>query len=851
MNRRNKPKGQQPLKPATVPKPPPAAPAKQSPSPPPPPSAAPKPPSPPLSTPSSRVRAEWKAFQPWLAERRAERDKRLAEARAPKPGTRVNIYRKPPPPTLDPAAQLELELTLNTALCRDAHAEFERRLALKGLRSEDWTDLTSAEMREVEDAFMAPEPPSPSTDTSGRYRPYGLTKESLSATTLDLGSEAPPSHPAPAPTSKQDSPWGAAGSSKLNQSQTLHSSRDQTRFGDISNQPNARVRADSFSRQAYAGPDQRESLWESVMRQRAHANYASVQPTAAASTGQQESLWNTTMSGRKTPAPPPPPEPQESLWEAKMRGGKSSIPSSNTTPFPMSDATESPWDSYQKGRTAGLPKTATTSPEPQESPWEASMKARATGGISGTRSRSTSLSGEVAADGFWDSPLGSMSRSMSSSSTDLRDASWQDIPQGKTRNGLNKPFVSSPLASYNSENPASLPPFRVISPTSIELEDGDYVKAGFEGLSEAELESTIRHFYADVADAEIEFRRQLYFPGTDAHRRAELLEEFTSGLVETAREVWEKWKQLREKAAEEEERRQRLMAESMKKPLWKNKAQAAATSSFAPSPPPAPAPTPTPAPPPSASNKKGAKKGGKNAKVQEVTPEPPAQEETSRLPGGFEDADASSGGWNNILSAGRNLWTSGTPARSSSPAPTKNPFSGSLNGKPSSTPWSAGPKKPSGLGRATVADEEDEEEDDEEAQTERVAGEKRAAENLAQSMASPWKWTNSDTSTPGGRSGTPKPATPAERERRAGWGGGPASKIPPPSSGGGGQFWVPGGGALDDDPVKSMMAAAMQELGDEEDVGDTFNTMASYTQQARVVTARPDPRKRTVSSSKR
>lgn len=279
MNRRNKAKGgaQSALKNPSLAKPATPAPAPPPPKPPSPPAppppvanplpstarkSSPGPSKPPPASPSTLLRAEWKAFQSWLAPRREERDKQLAEARAPPRPIRgaATFGRKPAvAQPLDATALAKLEHKLNTELCEASRAEWENRLAKKGLREDDWTDITQAEMRAVEDAFMPPEAvPQPSTSReSGRY---GLAGNSLSGNATQLSSDSyPPSNGAPtwgantaaksafstAPSLKQEISWEAPvpPGNQVGQDATAQARR----FGDISNQQNGRAAVSAAS----------------------------------------------------------------------------------------------------------------------------------------------------------------------------------------------------------------------------------------------------------------------------------------------------------------------------------------------------------------------------------------------------------------------------------------------------------------------------------------------------------------------------------------------------------------------------------------------------------------------------
>ncbi|TCD62720.1 hypothetical protein EIP91_006518 [Steccherinum ochraceum] len=798
MNRRNKAKGgaQSALKPASITKPASPTPA------PPKPSAAPPAPTtnpvplattsktPSYSTPSALkptsselVRREWKAFQPWLQERRAERDKQIAEARAPAKSIRsVGYNRKPPSPSLDANAIAQLENKLTIQLCRDARAEWEKRLAVKRLREEEWVDITQAEMNAVEDAFMEPQAiPDTSTTESRGAGKYGMAGNSLSGNTTSLANE--------------QSSWNTANKNRQAQNSFDTASRNSSRFGDVTNQQSGWASGDSASRQDF-------------------------QPTAAS--GQDESLWNAAISGRKTPAPsqaplPAHPEPEEGIWGSKMRGSKPNTASSKVPPSTTEGAGDSMWNTFASNLTSGFGfSSKSNSPsQPEESAWDAQMQARNKASVPMSRSTSSFSQDN---NSPWDSPA-SMARSMSASSVDLHEPSWQqDLPQGKSRNG-NRPVVSSPLASYVSQasDASSDTPFRLISPTAIELEDGEHVEAGFDGLSQDQLDASIRAFYAKLAEVEIDLRGRLCAPAVSEAERAALLAEFTEGMVGFAREVCEDWKERQRLAAE------RRAAEP-KKPLW---GAAPAKRSQTPAPPPAPAIPATTA------NKKPVKKGGKKQADSVVEPARPS-EDASRVPGGFWGED------------GADSWSSSPQLRSSSPAPTltakKNPF-GSVQ---STNSWSA-PKKPSGLGKATVMDEDDEE--DEEEQEERIFEEKRAAE----AMASPFKWMNADPP----RSNTPKPDPQLRQSAQnmprtaPSWGTNNANKPSPQ-----GQFWVPGsandnyGGAEEDNP-QDIMQAAMRDLRGEEGHEGVFSAMSAYTTQATKFSRQETQRKRTNSTTKR
>lgn len=509
----------------------------------------------------------------------------------------------------------------------------------------------------------------------------------------------------------------------------------------------------------------------------------------------------------QTMAPPPPPpvmEPEESPWEAKMRNGYAA-PSARPTPAPAADDFESLWSAKASGKKPDISSKPVSSPfESSATPWDSLMKGRPKAGDS--MSRSASLSNGEASDNAWGAPLrddprllGSMSRSMSTSTVDSQD-SWNAMLQAKPRGHTSKPVVSSPLAFHEPEVTPS--PNRLISPTTVELEEDDHVEAGFDGLSADQQAQNIRDFYMAAADAEIEFRTQLFAPGVDNYRKAELMEEFRLGMEQYAREVWEGWKGLREK----ENERQRLVAEAAekekaKRPLW----GAASKRSQTPVPSPAPAPLPT-------LNKKQAKKGGK--KQVEVVPEPEpvislaptSSQESDDLPMGSDPRSRWAPASGGPTPRNMNMWSAGTPARSSSPAPpapsSKNPF-----GAPQNTTWAA--KKPSGLGKATVTDEEDEE--DEGGMHERIAGERKAAEGLSE-MTSPWKWMHGDAAAgSSSRSSTPKPDA---QPRRSGQKG-----VPPANKTSGDprfRTWMPGGGngygGEEEEDPQAMFEGAMRSL---------------------------------------
>lgn len=111
---------------------------------------------------SEKLRKEWQNLETWLKVRRAERDKKLNEARAkakpaamgPQSRYRSNVRSSPP---VDVSA---LELKLNMELAVAARAEWERRLSAQKLNEEDWIDITPEEMKAVELAFTVPEEPS-------------------------------------------------------------------------------------------------------------------------------------------------------------------------------------------------------------------------------------------------------------------------------------------------------------------------------------------------------------------------------------------------------------------------------------------------------------------------------------------------------------------------------------------------------------------------------------------------------------------------------------------------------------------------------------------------------------------
>ncbi|THH32589.1 hypothetical protein EUX98_g1645 [Antrodiella citrinella] len=873
MNRRNKGKGppQSSLK-STVtakaaapppPKPPtpPAAPAAPAPTTNPvPPVAAKAPPAPPpqrAPSPCTLCRAEWKAFQTWLAERRAERDKRLAEARAPpKPVRSFGLDRKPAHQPTE-ASVTELELSLNTELSEIAHEEWQRRLAVKGLREEDWTDLTEGEMRAVEDAFLPPEAPilqPPSATREGTR--YGLPGHALSGNTTALGNEPPSSGPSsfaanskfkppPATAFPTHEAWNPSGSSKPPAPAPTYSSGTQPQFGDISNQQQTR---DPASRQVFMNDAKRESPWDSVMRPRAKADYSAFASTAPTQDTSSDSLWGQVMSGKKPCAPskstPLQPEPQEGPWDATLRAKAKGSPK----PAPNADSGESLWASVMTGKSSGLSSKANLAQPDSESPWDAMKR---TAGIS----RSSSSSSQDMNDSSWDlrTPE-SMFRSMSASTVDLQEPSWQDF--SRSRSGTSKPVISSPLASYEPQNSedslSSSSSYRVINPTTIELEAEDHIEAGFEGLSQEDVESSIREFYSRAAEAEIELRRQLYDPSTNPNLIGALLEEFIRGMEVAARGTWEDWKERRDKEMErrrlERERENQRRTEA-KKPVWGSTIKRGTT----PAPPPAQAPL----------NKKPGKKAPAK-KEPEVVSEPQwhevTQNESLRIPGSFQDVPDASAGRRTSGPANRAGWSAGTSARSSTPVPPQPTKKASipLPQQPTATPWSTG-KRAGDLGKATVTDEEDEE--DEETGPERIAREKQIAERIAQQqqMSSPFKWMNADT--PSGRT-TPKPETqrpPSSQNVRAPTWEQPvperAAKAAPPASA---RFrtWTPEKPVQDsgdtDDETRMLFENAMRNIqGDplaSADPGE-FNSVPGFTTQAARVVRQE--RKRTVSSTRR
>lgn len=117
-----------------------------------------------------------------------------------------------------------------------------------------------------------------------------------------------------------------------------------------------------------------------------------------------------------------------------------------------------------------------------------------------------------------------------------------------------KPAVSSPLAqAVHEPEPEIQILYKIITPVTFESEDGDFVEAGFEGLTEGALEDTIRHFHVVAADADIELRKNLLaLRAEHLAKRKKLLEQHRMVMERRAREVVDGWKAAR--AAEKERR---------------------------------------------------------------------------------------------------------------------------------------------------------------------------------------------------------------------------------------------------------------------------------------------------------
>lgn len=124
---------------------------------------------------------------------------------------------------------------------------------------------------------------------------------------------------------------------------------------------------------------------------------------------------------------------------------------------------------------------------------------------------------------------------------------------GTTKSSTNnKPAVSSPLAAYDPEPEVQIL-FRIITPVTIEEEEGDFVEAGFDGLPQGELEDTIRQFHSVAANADIELRRNLLaLRAEHLQKRKRLIEQHRLAMEMSARDVAEGWKAAR--AAEKERR---------------------------------------------------------------------------------------------------------------------------------------------------------------------------------------------------------------------------------------------------------------------------------------------------------
>ena len=105
------------------------------------------------SSPSARLRKEWKTFEAWLSARRADRDKKVSERlKELMSATGKNKLQK------QPTDMATFEMTLNKELAQQARGEWLKRLSAAGLNEEDWQDITEQEMKAVEDAFSPQEP---------------------------------------------------------------------------------------------------------------------------------------------------------------------------------------------------------------------------------------------------------------------------------------------------------------------------------------------------------------------------------------------------------------------------------------------------------------------------------------------------------------------------------------------------------------------------------------------------------------------------------------------------------------------------------------------------------------------
>lgn len=145
-----KPPTPPPVVPYTTPSPPPRV---QSPPTPPPPARIPTPARAPPPTQSQLLRREWKTFEVFLAQKRQEKDVRLAEMRSAAGPTRTaRGLSAPKSPGL-----IAAENKLNREYAEFARKEWERRLKARDLNEEDWEDITPEEMRAVEAAFFPPD----------------------------------------------------------------------------------------------------------------------------------------------------------------------------------------------------------------------------------------------------------------------------------------------------------------------------------------------------------------------------------------------------------------------------------------------------------------------------------------------------------------------------------------------------------------------------------------------------------------------------------------------------------------------------------------------------------------------
>ncbi|EKM56912.1 uncharacterized protein PHACADRAFT_141917 [Phanerochaete carnosa HHB-10118-sp] len=532
----------------------------------------------PKQTPSARLRQEWKAFEPWLSARRAERDKqvsdKLKEAMSSKNKSKSKWGKQPAASaTVDVGA---FEDKLNEELVEKARAEWLRRLGVVGLDEEDWTDITEDEQKVVIAAFTPPErssqtaedpsPPPPTPPTPPPPPPQAVAETSKPKPAVI--NKAGPSQFAARIEEESTIPgaWNAPSPPPVPEQGIMGRNRPYTPMARLAQQavsssiclPTVQMGRGVNNGNANSDASPSESLWEAQMKHKISSSdpqlsgglwdhpvpntttKASVLDPVSSKFPTPEALWDMHMR-KSTPKPPSPPpvEPDlESLW-GKTFGKKASPPAPQ-----LPRESESLWDLQQISQSDGMDWQSSISPTSARTPASstpASKNPSSSRASASPRSSASSKNfpGKSPLSNSWDVDI------------DVENLSLQDSTVD-----FSAPVSSTYTGAYG-----------YISPVFVEMEDEAFPRV-LDPLPETMVADSIRSFHSAAAEAEIELRRQMISGALDDSAFEELVNTHMSMVEQYARKIVEGWKQ--ERSAEEQ---RRLIAEEQKRRLAEVKKQ--------------------------------------------------------------------------------------------------------------------------------------------------------------------------------------------------------------------------------------------------------------------------------------